>query len=78
MNVSIMPKEDDRNKISKFNSGVYFVNKINMIAQFSFGDSGSFSSSVDAQKALTKYLQKRKDKDSLTVTLIHRNYKKRP
>lgn len=68
----ILRADDDRNEAPSFPTGVFFVHKVRMIAQFSFGGTGSFSSGEKAKDALSAYLSKRKDAKDLTVTLIER------
>lgn len=47
--------------------GYFYVKKINVLARFSFGKSGSFDTVGEAHNALESYLLKRKDSDSLDV-----------
>ncbi len=47
--------------------GYFYVQKINILARFSFGRSGSFDSAGEAHDALKKYLAKRRDRKRLTI-----------
>lgn len=58
---------DDKN-------GVYMVYKKNCLAQFSFGVGGTFNTSHDALTQAEKFVSGRKDKSSLRIAYIPRNY----
>jgi len=67
----ILPSDDDRNKTEiKYSSGVYMVQKRNIIAKFQFGKNCRFESITQAHCAMNEYLNNRKDSSDLTVTLI--------
>ena len=55
--------------------GIYYVVKKNQIACFSFGKSiSTFETIKEAHNALTAFLEKRKDADELTVTLLNNHW----
>ena len=55
--------------------GVYYVQKKNTIARFTFGKSNStFRTIQEAHKALTDYLSKRQDAADLRVSLLSNHW----
>ena len=71
MNV-YLKASDDRNLVNlEANTGIYYVNKINTLKTFSFGEGELHSDCKQANKSLINYLAKRDDSESLNVTLIN-------
>lgn len=68
--LNVLPTEDDKDVVSDEYTGVYLVHKKNLIAQFSFGLNGTFTTGNEAHQAMTNFLQSRKDSDMLRVTLL--------
>ena len=63
---------DDRDYIdADAKSGIYYINKINTLKTFSFGEGELHSDCNQANKSLINYLAKRDDSESLNVTLIN-------
>jgi hypothetical protein len=65
--------KDSRYTIPEFDSGVYYIFKKNCIAQFSFGNKGTSETSEEARAKMEEWFSKRKDADSLRVSLIKRS-----
>lgn len=51
----------------------YFVRKVNNIAAFTWGAGASFETQAQAKTALDNYLNGRKDRNQLTVTITGDN-----
>lgn len=65
-----LPAEDCRNDIPTDPTGVYMVQKKNIIKEFRWNQSSAFKSSAEANAALHQFLSGRKDAAGLRVTVM--------